>query len=299
MPDAGFTHLIFWTHPIETFTFLALIMSFASLWIYRSVWLWGSFASLAYVLAYHARLVHPISLVPVATLMILHLTLKRTLKPFSRAVLILFATVISLGLWLHLFPGFNNWAISENLFLGKDAALYNFWLNFDKPFTGLFILAFALPLVHHKEEWKEMARKAIPLSLVGIAIILCLALYTGQVAWNPKVPTIFFAWMLNNLFLVSIPEEAFLRGFIQRELFQWMGKSVTASIGAVLFTAFFFTLLHLNWVQDIPFLSLIFATGIVYGAIYQYTQRIESSIICHFLLNAIHFTFFTYPYIAK
>jgi membrane protease YdiL (CAAX protease family) len=97
------------------------------------------------------------------------------------------------------------------------------------------------------------------------------------------------------LIFVSIPEEAFFRGFIQRELYQWFGSNPLAASGSILITSAFFTLLHLIWVANLPFLGLVFIASLIYGTIYQVTKSIESSILCHFGLNVIHFFFFTYP----
>ena len=38
--------------------------------------------------------------------------------------------------------------------------------------------------------------------------------------------------------------------------------------------------------------------GLGYGWVYLRTERIEASILTHFLLNCIHFVFFTYPALA-
>ncbi|MCW8354408.1 CPBP family intramembrane metalloprotease [Marinomonas pontica] len=38
--------------------------------------------------------------------------------------------------------------------------------------------------------------------------------------------------------------------------------------------------------------------GLGYGGVYYLTKRIEYAILCHFILNGLHFLFFTYPMLA-
>lgn len=297
----AFSHSLLWQQPIATLSFFALIMSFVSLWIKRTGWLWGAFLVIAMTLAFEARILIFPALLPIFALFTAHFLLKHpTVQGPLRFSLILLVVAISLGLWFHLFPGFNNWKIVDQEVLSPRAVPCTLWLNFDKPLIGLFILAWSLPLLRSKTDWLRVARRTLPLSVLGIGCIMFLAIYGDIVRWDPKVPTIFIVWTIENLVLVCMPEEAFYRGFVQEELFKWLGKKMRwANIGAVVLTALFFMLLHLNWVKSIPFLTLVFATGIIYGAIYQYTRAIESSIFCHFMLNWIHFIFFTYPALAK
>ncbi len=296
-----FSHSILWQDPISTLSFFALIMSFVSLWIRRTGWLWGAFLIIAVVLAFQAGILTFPALLPLFTLFTAHFLLKRpTIQGPLRFALILLVIAVSIGLWFHLFPGFNNWKLVDQEILSPDAVPCTLWLNFDKPFIGLFILAWTLPLLRSKADWLRVAQKALPLSALGIGFMMFLAIYGGVVRWDPKIATIFIIWTIENLVLVCMPEEAFCRGFVQEEMFKWLEKKVRwANIAAVLLTALFFMLLHVNWVRSLPFLALVFIAGIVYGTIYQYTRAIESSIFCHFMLNWIHFIFFTYPALAR
>jgi membrane protease YdiL (CAAX protease family) len=127
------------------------------------------------------------------------------------------------------------------------------------------------------------------------------SLYLDVVRFDPKLLLLLLLFPFANLFLVVIPEEVFFRGFIQREIYESLLKGMPklAGASAVFLTALFFTLMHIFWVQSLPFLTLVFVAGCVYGAIYQYTKAIESSILCHILLNVTHVMFFTYPALQK
>ncbi len=295
MTESSFSHFLFWHNSIATLCFFAFAMSFISLWIRKTAWMWGSFLLIAYVLAFQAKIVTWISLIPILILFFCHFFLKKDLPKSVWFLLICVAIGVSLALAFHLLPGFNNWKIASNLCLSSGAYPYNLWFNFDKPFIGLFALAFTIPLITSKTELLRILKISIPMSIVGILIMMAISLYFDLVTWDPKIPIIIFVWLLDNLIFVSIPEEAFFRGFIQRELFRWFGKTPVAGLGSIFVTSIFFTLLHLIWVADLSFLCLVFVASLIYGTIYQVTQSIETSILCHFGLNAVHFLLFTYP----
>ncbi len=287
---------ILWSRPLADLCFFALIMGTLSLWICRSPWIWGGFLLIALVLASLAALIQPIALLPIAALFLIHRILILHIQGWKRIGIFLIACAISLGLSSHLLPGFHNWQLASNLVLSSEALPYSLWLNFDKPFMGFFALAYSIPLIQSRIQLKEVSILSVPLTLLGIAMIGVIATYGGIVAWDPKVPGITPIWMIANLFLVTIPEEAFFRGFLQEEIFRWLGSGgARAQIGSVLLTSFFFTLLHVYWISSIPFLAFVFIASLIYGGIYQYTKAIESSIFCHFALNLVHFLFFTYP----
>jgi membrane protease YdiL (CAAX protease family) len=295
MVENSFSHSLFWHHPISTLCFFAFAMSFISLWVRKTAWLWGSFLIIAYVLALHVKIATWMSLVPISILFFCHYFLRNNPPKNIRFLLFCIATSISFALVFHFLPGFHNWQFVSQLCLSPGAYPYSLWLNFDKPFIGLFVLAFTLPLITSKTELLRVLKISIPLTIIGILIMMGISMYFNFVIWDPKLSIITFVWFFDNLIFVSIPEEAFFRGFIQRELYRWFEKNPLASFGSISVTSLFFSLLHLAWVANLPFLCLVFIASMIYGTIYQVTKSIEASILCHFGLNAIHFLFFTYP----
>ncbi|MFI5334274.1 MAG: CPBP family intramembrane glutamic endopeptidase [Chlamydiales bacterium] len=286
---------------LSALAYFSLMMTFVTFWVKRTIWLWGSFLLIAILLALYVKILAPAALLPIAALGLCHFLLHHHVKSRARIALVLVAIVLSIALAMHFFPGFHNWEIAHQLILGQGALPYNFWINFDKPFVGIFLLAWALPLLKTKEEAKKVAKISIPLALAGIFLILGLSLYFGVVRFDLKFLPLFLLFPFVNLFLVVIPEEAFFRGFVQEEIYQSLLKCwpKLSGVGAVFLTALFFTLMHIFWVNSLPFLTLVFVAGCIYGAIYQYTKAIESSILCHFLVNIIHLVFFTYPALGK
>jgi hypothetical protein len=285
-----------WRTPHVTLAYFALIMTFVSLWVKRSPWIWGGFLLISFVLAYFAGIVAPIALAPIGGLLVVQALIKSDIKGFMRLLLVLVAIALSVGLMFHYFPGFKSWIVAKNLRLSPGAIPYTFALNFDKPFIGLFVLAWSFPLIENAKGFEKMFKATLPLTLVGVVILACLAFFSGLVKWDPKWPAIIWLFLPINLFFVCIPEEAFMRGFIQRELFGWFGgKGMLANSGSVLVTAFAFATAHYFWISSLPFLGLVFVAGIIYGAIYQYTKSIEAAILCHWVFNITHILLFTYP----
>jgi uncharacterized protein len=294
MTDGSFSHVEIWQNPISALCFFAFAMSFISLWVRKTPWLWGSFLLIAYILAFNAKIADAISLIPVIILFLCHYLLKGDITKSARFLIFGVAIVVSLALAFHFMPGFHNWQLASNLKLSPNAYPYSLWLNFAKPFIGIFVLALSLPLISSGAQWIKVLKVSLPLSILGILIMMGISLYFNLVQWDPKIPVITFVWLVVNLIFVSIPEEAFFRGFIQQELFNWFGKDRLAAIGSIFVTSVCFTLIHLIWVADLPFLCLVFVASVIYGTIYQWTKAIEGSILCHFGLNVTHFFLFTY-----
>jgi len=279
-----------------TLAYFALMMTIISFWVKRSPWIWGSFLIFALILGYFAKLVEPIALIPIGSLLILHTLLKGDIRGLARFILVILAVAVSLGLWFRLWPGFQGWQILDNVKISEDGAPFNLYIHFSKPFIGIFVLACGLPLVKSWREFGNILKLSLPLIIGGIAIMILLSLYSGLIRFDPKFPPSFWFFAIRNLVIVSVIEEAFMRGFIQNEFFRWFGgKGAIANTSCVLVTAFLFAALHYAWVPSIPFLGLVFVAVIIYGSIYQYTKSIEASILCHWLFNITHFLFFTYP----
>ncbi len=285
--EISFTYANLWSHPLGLIAFFTLAMSGLSLWIKKTVWLWGAFLGIALFTAFTAQLITSSALIPLALLGVGHWIMRFPIQRWWRLFFFVIITVISIGLLFHQFSSFHNWHISPTP--------YSLWLNFDKPFIGLWPLIASIPLLQTQEEWRKMGKASLPLILISLILLTMSALLTHLIQWDPKLPAIFPLWALVNLVFVCIPEEAFFRGFLQREFNQWLGGGTFASVAAIFAVAIAFTFAHVYWVPSVHFLFLVFIAGVIYGTIYTLTQSIEASIACHWLVNLIHFLFFSSP----
>ena len=287
------TYFTFIHHPLSSLAFLSLILAFISLWIHRSSWLWGSFIAISFIFGIMGKLIDFKVFAALALLCGAHYILTAKLHGIPRLIVILIAFFISIALMGHFFPGFQNWLIANKIQISKNAYPYTLFLNFDKPFIGFVPLAISIPLMS-RIHLRSVALKTIALTLLGVMILIVLALHLHLIEIDLKLPGITPIWLIANLFFVAIPEEAFFRGFLQREITDHLNSKWGGPF-SVIVVSLLFALLHFPFIHDLSFLSLTFIASLIYGTIYQMTRSIESSIFCHYLFNIVHFFCFTYP----
>jgi membrane protease YdiL (CAAX protease family) len=103
--------------------------------------------------------------------------------------------------------------------------------------------------------------------------------HSGQAHFSPRLPPLFGEWVIDQVFVVALPEEFFYRGYMQTRLRDaWPGgrKVLGARLGAAFWvTALLFALGHLAifqvWRLSVFFPALLFGwmrerTGTVLGA---------------------------------
>ena len=137
--------------------------------------------------------------------------------------------------------------------------------------------------------------QAPPLAVLSISLIVGLACMTGYVQYDFKINRLLILFALDNLLFVCIAEEALCRGLVQNTLSQMLAPYRYGQALALLAASLFFGLLHRG---DLLYSLLATVAGLCYGFVYQKTQRIEASILTHFLLNMVHFVGFSYPALA-
>ena len=221
-------------------------------------------------------------------------------EQFTKPVRIIAGTimfVLSVGLSLHVVPGFSNPKVVVNVIVSEGGIPYSKHLNFDKTLVGLFLLGFTCKsLLSKPQAWGRMLKQAAPISSITIVVLLFMSFVLGYVRLEPKWSALFWFWAWTNLLFTCIAEEAVYRGIMQRFLVAGLAKyRYGATIGLVL-AAVLFGLMHYPGGTKYVLLSTV--AGIGYGWTYLRTQRIEASILTHFLVNCIHFVFFTYPALA-
>jgi membrane protease YdiL (CAAX protease family) len=220
----------------------------------------------------------------------------------TRAGLLRIATglaffVFAFALGLVLLPGFPRTVLVENVVLSPGALPYTLGLGFAKVVTGIFILAFVHPgRVRSWRELRQVLVRVAPVFVVTAAVVMLLTLALGYVKFDPKWTPLFFTWALANLFFTCLSEEAFFRGFVQRELTQLGSNRRWSAALAIAFTSVFFGLVHLGGGWKYALAATL--AGVGYGIAYHRTQRLEGSMAVHFGLNATHFLLFTYPALA-
>jgi membrane protease YdiL (CAAX protease family) len=263
---------------ITLFAFLFLGGALLSLWFKREPKIWGTLVCLSILSGMVAGHITWIGLAYIILLALLWIFYDR--KPN----LAIFLALVCLGISfkLRLLPGYHPFFITPKFAIGLE-----------NPLIGLFPLALLVPLAKDLRDWKAVM-KGLGIGCVGIALLAVLATISGATQWDFKLPSYIGIRLLSNLILTCIPEEGFYRGFIQKTLCDTFQNTKMGNILALIITSLLFSASHIFWSPNLGILAFTFLTGLLYGGVYLYSGKIESAILCHFLFNLIHMTFFSY-----
>jgi len=212
-------------------------------------------------------------------------------KILSGFVLIILAIAFS----CHYVPGFYNYLVFRHILISSNAYPFTLYLNFDNGIIGILLLLFFCPLSSSFRAFFKLFAKGLRPLLLCISTIAALSCATGFVQFEPKFPSWFLLWLINNLFFTCVLEEAFFRGFLQSQFLPLLFKKLPAAHTiAWILASFLFGLKHLPN-GGIIYAALATFSGLGYGWVKRQTHSIEMAILTHFLLNTLHLLLFTYP----
>jgi hypothetical protein len=288
--------------PIELLPFVLLLAAVLGLWIHRAVWIGALVVSIA--AAYYTGALQGLAVLWLGLLALfaLRFRMARALPPSGQATALqgLFGIavfVLTLSIALVILPGFPRTTLTEPVSLTPGALPYGIGLGFAKVAPAILILG--IVNTARVRSWRELLvvlRRALPIWMVTLSVVIMLTMALGYVRFEPKWTSLFLAWAMTNLFFTCLSEEAFFRGFVQHELARIGSNAKRAAIVAIAVSAVLFGLAHFagGWTYVIA--GVI--AGVGYGLAYHLTQRIEAAMAVHFALNATHFLLFTYPALA-
>jgi len=197
--------------------------------------------------------------------------------------------LLAIALALHWLPGFNAAKVIDSAILSSGAQPFTLYLNLDKPLIGAWLLLACPWLII----WRGQGLQASLLYVLPLTLLACLggAWALGMVAWAPKWPEQAWLWLLNNLLLVSLTEELLFRGYLQGSLQRMLRHQGLALFAA----AMLFGLAHLGAGWQWVYLATL--AGLGYGLAYRW-GGVAAAVLCHFGLNLMHFTLFSYSMLA-
>lgn len=281
-----FNFSIFYHYPLQVLSFFSLLMALASIWIKKSIWIWGSFGLISLFLAGSCHLMEPIAFLPLFFLILLVGGLHFEVQGFARFLLVSTAFLTGGALFFSLLPGFiPPIAIS----------IPPLCINYGRACVGLILIGTIISTLPGRgsKDWKIVWS----CSLMGAVGLLLLLFLWKPSLWKPYFSLSYFPWAGLSLFFTILPEEALLRGLLQKECTTWLGNGTKAQVLSVSISTMLYPLFHLSWAGDLSLLLPTIAIGITLACLYQITRMIEASILCHFFVLSIHFCFFeTLPF---
>lgn len=204
-----------------------------------------------------------------------------------RTLLEILLVLASIGLVLHLIPGFHNLKVLDDVKVGPQSVPFTMYYNFDKalvPFVLLICLKSLFTTDHHLQAkpWQWLAL------VVAVPVLLMVAVALGGLKVELHHPAWLFQFLLANIFFVSLAEEALFRGYLQQRLAAVINPVLALIIASLLFGA-------LHFAGGI--LLIIFATlaGLIYGLAWMWSGRLWVAVLFHVGLNLCQLLFFTYP----
>ncbi len=220
----------------------------------------------------------------------------RAQTPIHSARWRLLAITIAVALALHLVPGFGLFVIAHEIRLTPESAPMTLKANFDQGASGLLLLAYFCPRPTISE-WPRVIMTGVAYGTAAALTAIGLVFAVGAVSMAPKLPLLAAYWVPINLLLTCVFEEVLFRRFIQgalaealRDRPQWRWVPLASS-------SVLFGLAHAGGGSLLVVAASL--AGVGYGLAYARTSRIEAAVLAHFVLNAIHFFLFTYPYAAR
>ncbi|WP_430442949.1 MAG: CPBP family glutamic-type intramembrane protease [Pseudomonas piscis] len=257
-------------------------------------WMYLALLSIGYALALSYGQLGLLAALSLLLLLCAGLAVRQQRNPIGQYLGHGLFVVVALALAMHWLPGFYNGRAIDPQRLTDDAVPFSLYLNQDKPLIGFWLLLVCPWIV---------GRRSLRLSLYAgaLALLLCAitalggALLLGIISWAPKWPEQAWLWVLNNLLLVTLVEEALFRGYIQGGLSRRLKHLPYGENLALLASALLFGLAHLGAGWQWTLLATV--AGIGYGLAYRF-GGLGAALATHFGLNLLHFGLFTYPMLA-
>jgi uncharacterized protein len=211
------------------------------------------------------------------------------LKGFFKTISAVWAVFLSFSIFFHVISGFVPNIIFQAVSLSPSSALFYLKGNWDKPIVAFFILFFGRVIVENGKHIFISVLKNLWILLFLIVILLLPALLTRYIIFEPHFSISVIIFALVNLFYVVLVEEAFFRGFLQKELSKRYSEFLAIILCNIGFAAIHY---QGGWLLVV----FSFIAGLGYSLAYHRSKLLEVAVLTHFSLNMVHFIFFTYPH---
>jgi hypothetical protein len=279
---------------------LSFISYFFAFFSVCSIWFFDQkkFAAIFFALALATAYITGIMSLEALAITLVYLALNWLYFKVDTSLLIKILTWIAIFIIAYFLAsnwvvGFKSWKLISEEIISEGAEPYNLVLHFDAIIASMGILLFAFAPIRRLSQYKLVALKILPVVVVIIISLALFALGFNVVKVSPKVPDFWLIWLFSNLIITCVVEETIFRLFLQNTLSYILMSYRFRAFVSILVSSLFYAIYY----TPIPMFSYItlLLLSSCYGYVYHVTKRIEASIILHFIVNSIHFFFFTYP----
>lgn len=221
---------------------ICFIMSLALCWFSKKI------ALIFYVGAIAAGLfvgaLQPLTLLTIPVLFgSLYVIQGRYNKTIAAFAHIVFAA-LSFLLFFHFVPGISNFKIFDAVFVSERCTPFTMYLNMENGIIAFLLMYMIVPTSRTRVEWGQVFVSASIYGGLCIVSLMAAALATGFVKFNVKFPPQTFWFLMNNLMLVCIVQEAFFRGYVQKNLADFCEKHQLSKVVALVVASVIFGLRH-------------------------------------------------------
>ena len=244
-----------------------------------------------------AGVIHPLALLIVPILAGSLYVIKGDFNAFLKMCAHLGFAALCFLLLFRQIPGIVNFKVFDAIYVGQHCTPFTMYLNIDNGIIAFLLMSMVVPVARTRVEFRQVFVSAGIYGSLCVACLMLAALALGHVTFNPKFPQQTCVFLLNNLLLVCVAEEAFFRGYIQKSLTDICQKYHFSKMFALVLASVLFGLRHYQ--SGVPMIVLSTIAGLFYGVAYARGNRIEASILVHFGLNATHFFLFSYPSLLR
>lgn len=170
---------------------------------------------------------------------------------------------------------------------------YTQFINLGKLLGGIAVAMWLL-LPRLKE---DMSALCITKNWAGIAAgvvaVMLPAMLILELNLAPKPGVYIALFLVSNLLLTCFSEEVFYRLLVQQPATAQIQKKYYGAVFGVTCATAFFMLTHFTLNAELALVMGI--AGFAYAMVFCLTNSVLASILTHFLVNAIHFAFLSYP----
>lgn len=207
--------------------------------------------------------------------------------------------ILASGLLTHNVPAFCDLVPIKRVRFSYDSALYTMRLNFFGVICAIILYIKSNKMEQNRPiSFKLMMEIVIAACIcIGIIFIACRAHFR----FDPKVPHKAIIWMTTNFFFFVFREEVLFRTILHDNL-KNLCKKYAPKLERYMVHNVLVSLLFgaLHWPGGVVYMIVSGIAGFVYGYMYERSERnILAAMLTHFLLNLLHFFFFSYPYLQR